>query len=58
MLFNLATDVREKKNLADDEPEILERLLKKVEQVRSELGDLDRVGSDQRVPNLENPQEK
>ena len=50
--------MREKKNLADDEPEILERLLKKAEQVRSELGDLDRVGSDQRVPNLENPQEK
>ena len=50
MLFNLATDVREKKNLADDEPEILERLLKKAEQVRSELGDLDKSAPTSEFP--------
>lgn len=58
MLFNLETDVAEKKNVAAEHPEIVASLLKEADRIRAELGDVDTTGSDQRVPNLKNPQEK
>ena len=38
-LFNLKDDIGETTNVADQHPEVVERLLKVVEQARSELGD-------------------
>ena len=38
-LYNLKDDIGESKNLADQNPEVVERLLKVVEQARAELGD-------------------
>lgn len=58
MLFNLSSDVAEKKNVADQNPEILASLLKEADRVRKELGDLNVTGNDQRIPRLQNIQEK
>ena len=57
-LFDLAADVREKRNVADQNPEIVARLQSQAEAVRTELGDVNVLGSDQRKINLTNPQER
>ncbi len=38
-LYNLDDDVAESRNLAAEKPEIVELLLREVDQARSELGD-------------------
>lgn len=58
LLFNLDTDPGEKNNLASKHPDILNRLTKEANRVRAELGNLDQIGSDQRIPNLKDPQIK
>ncbi|MDB4506586.1 hypothetical protein N9055_00005, partial [Akkermansiaceae bacterium] len=58
MLFNLEIDLPEKKNLAAQHPEIVKNLLKQADRIRMELGDIRTIGSDQRIPKLENPQIK
>lgn len=65
MLFNLASDVGEKINLATQHPEMVEsllkeaeRLLKEAERARHELGDVSVPGSDQRPTGLVEPQER
>ncbi len=47
-LYNLNADISEEINLADQHPEIVERLLALAEAAREELGDEDRVGAGQR----------
>ena len=47
-LFNLATDIHEDRNVADENPKVVERLLKLAEQARVDLGDVDRPGKGQR----------
>ena len=48
-LFNLSHDLAEKNNVADQHPEVVQRLLKIAEEARSELGDWNRKGSDQKT---------
>jgi hypothetical protein len=43
-LFNLATDVGEKRNVAAQQPEIVTRLLALAEKARADLGDYNRIG--------------
>lgn len=57
-LFNLASDLGEKANVAGENPEVVERLLKQAETTRAELGDVRTTGSDQRKINLTDPQER
>ena len=57
-LFNLNTDIQEKKNVADQHPNIVSQLLQRATEIRKELGDVRQQGSDQRKINLENPQER
>ena len=57
VLFNLKNDVGEKTDVADEHPEIVAMLLKQAALIRAELGDVDVVGTDQRIPILEKPQE-
>lgn len=58
MLFNLEDDLAEKVNVADEHPEVVALLMEEVKTIRAELGDVDVVGTDQRVPDLEAPQER
>jgi len=58
VLFNLKNDIGEKTDIADEHPDIVAMLLKQAETIREELGDVDVVGTDQRVPNLDAPQER
>ena len=44
-LFDLDADVGEKRDVADENPEVVARLMKLVAKARGELGDHDRVGS-------------
>jgi arylsulfatase len=44
-LFDLANDIREQTNVADQHPEVVGRMQELVETAREELGDCDRVGS-------------
>lgn len=55
LLFNLHQDIGEKKNVIQQHPEIKTELLKKAEQVRAELGDVNIIGSDQRPHGLVDP---
>ena len=48
LLFDLSTDLAEKKDVAAQHPEVVQRLLKIAEEARRELGDWDRKGSDQK----------
>ncbi|MCB1093165.1 MAG: hypothetical protein KDL87_16620, partial [Verrucomicrobiae bacterium] len=51
-LYDLAKDIEEKHNVADQHPEIVERLLAEVEKARAELGDnlTKRQGAGNREP--------
>lgn len=57
-LFNLADDPGEKTNVADQFPEAVARLLDHADAIRAELGDVQTMGSDQRIIDLVNPQER
>lgn len=57
-LFNLQSDVGEKQNIANRNPEIVARLLKQADAIRAELGDVRTTGTDQRKINLVDPQER
>ena len=58
MLFDLDNDVREKKNVISQHPEVAAVLMKEAERIRAEIGDVHIIGSDQRPHNLVNPNEK
>jgi len=57
-LFHLGDDIGETQNVAAQHPEIVALLLQQAETIRSELGDVDVKGSDQRSINLVDPQER
>ncbi|MCH1407466.1 MAG: hypothetical protein L7V87_00395 [Verrucomicrobiales bacterium] len=57
-LFNLKEDLGEKENVADQNPEVVERLLAQADAIRAELGEVNVKGSDQRDINLIDPQER
>lgn len=56
LLFDLATDRGEKTNVAAQYPEIVASFDSEILHARTVLGDVDMVGTDQRVPPMENPQ--
>lgn len=58
LLFDLENDLAEKLNLADQHPEVVAMLKKQSEIIRVELGDVGIIGTDQRVPELDAPQER
>lgn len=58
LLFNLDTDMGELQNVAKQYPEIVKELQGEAERIRKELGDVNVVGTDQRLPPFENIQEK
>lgn len=58
VLNNLEVDLAEKINVADQYPEVVAMLKKQAEAIRVELGDVNVIGADQRVPDLEAPQER
>jgi hypothetical protein len=57
-LFNLKEDLGEKENVADQNPEVVERLLAQADAIRAELGEVNVKGSGQRDINLVDPQER
>jgi arylsulfatase A-like enzyme len=57
-LFDLNQDLGEKKNVADQNPQVVDRLLKHAEAIRAELGDVHTIGADQRKIKLVDPQER
>lgn len=57
-LFNLKDDLGERRNIADQHPEVMARLQQHVEAIRAELGDVRVNGTDQRQINLVDPQER
>jgi arylsulfatase A-like enzyme len=58
VLFNLDDDLGEKINVADQHPEVVNRLKEQAQIIRQELGDVHVIGSYQRVINLVDPQER
>lgn len=55
-LYNLDSDIAEKNNVADKNPDVVKRLLALAEKARDDLGDLDRKGKNQRPAGwVENP---
>ncbi|MBU3011317.1 sulfatase [Polaribacter vadi] len=58
LLFNLDNDMGELTDIAHKHPEVVQELLKEAERARKELGDIDVVGTDQRLPPFKNIQEK
>lgn len=58
VLNDLEKDLAEKTNVADDNPEIVAMLKEQAAVIRAELGDVNVIGTDQRVPDLEEPQER
>ena len=48
LLFDLSSDPTEKKDVAAKHPEVVKRLLAHAEKARAELGDWNRIGSDQK----------
>lgn len=55
-LYHLEKDVAEEVNLADAQPQIVDRLLGSAEKARADLGDLDQEGTGQRAAGwVENP---
>ena len=57
-LFDLNNDLGEKRNVVDRYPDIVARLEKQAEEIRTELGDVRTNGTDQRNINLVDPQER
>ena len=57
-LYNLDTDIGEKIDLSDKHPEIIEELINEADRIRHELGDVNTIGSDQRIVPYKNPQKK
>ena len=49
LLFNLATDIGEKENVAAQHPDVVKRLLALAEKARADLGDHDRIGAGART---------
>ncbi|MDO6737630.1 sulfatase [Wenyingzhuangia sp. 2_MG-2023] len=58
LLFNLEKDMGELTDISHKHPEIVKELLVEAERIRKELGDVDIVGTDQRIPPFKNIQEK
>lgn len=58
MLYNLDDDLGEEVNVADQYPEVVTMLKTQAEIIRAELGDVNVIGTDQRVPDLKDPQER
>ncbi|MDA9260387.1 sulfatase [Puniceicoccaceae bacterium] len=58
LLFDVDADPAEKNNVIAQHPEVTAELMKQAERARSEIGDIDVVGSDQRPHGLPNPQNK
>lgn len=58
VLYNLDEDLGETTNVADQNPEVVAMLKTQAEKIRAELGDVNVIGTDQRIPNLEAPQER
>jgi arylsulfatase A-like enzyme len=55
-LYNLDSDIAEKNNAADKNPDVVKRLLALAEKARDDLGDLNRKGKNQRPAGwVENP---
>lgn len=52
-LVDLATDIGETKNVADENPEVVQQLLTLARSMRQDLGDYDRVGANMRFFDLE-----
>jgi len=48
LLFDLEADIGETTDVADQHPEVVERLLQLAEQIREDVGDYDRIGKHQR----------
>ena len=57
-LFDLDSDIGEKRDVSDRYPEVVARLQQQVEIIRAELGDVRTSGTDQRRINLVDPQER
>ncbi len=56
LLYNLDSDIAEKNNVADKNPDVVRRLLALAEKARDDLGDLNRKGKNQRPAGwVENP---
>jgi arylsulfatase len=56
MLFNVAEDIRCQKNVAEQHPDVVGRLMGLADQARADLGDLGKPGAGQRpVGRFENP---
>jgi len=58
MLYDLQSDVGEKRNLLKDYPEIATELMKEAERIRKEIGDVHIIGTDQRPHGLTKPNDK
>ena len=50
MLVDLASDISKNTNLADQHPDVVERLLALADSARQDLGEFDRPGRRQRPP--------
>jgi len=58
LLFNLDLDMGELTDVSKQYPDVVEELLQEATRVRKELGDIDVIGTDQRLPPFKNIQEK
>jgi len=47
-LYGLKTDIHENKNVADEHPDVVKRLLSLAEKMRKDIGDADMKGENQR----------
>lgn len=56
VLFNLENDLGEKRNVAEQHPDVVARLKQQADAIRAELGDVRITGRDQRKINLIDPQ--